>query len=66
MMDFKDIEDKDYRGIISIILVSGVVVIAGICSFYDNMDAFIKVMAVLGSPLTMVLKSYFDSKKNSE
>ena len=62
-IDFKSVEREDYRGIISIILVCGAVVVGAVTAFTGNVEAFTAVMAVFGPLITLVVQDYFRSRE---
>ena len=65
-MAFRDMEREDYRGVIAIVLVVGIVALAIIALYYERVADFTTMMAVLAGPLTMVLKDYFQSQIKSK
>lgn len=58
-----EVTEADWRGIIAVITVGGTMTIAAICSLTGRIDALTTVMAIFGPLDVMIVRDYFESKK---
>lgn len=57
------LEEKDYRGLIALMIVAGFILMIVICLLRGDVNLLMQVSAVFGSPVSSVLTWYFMSKR---
>ena len=63
LKDFTELQEKDYRGILALMIVAGFLMTIIACIIKGDIEMLTQIAAILGSPVSAVITWYFMSKR---